>query len=248
MESKQVLFEDCTPKNIAEVLWMGEKIIRTVRENPMDDKVFVLPMYNNVLKETDHDTKYCIAGSSAVVLFSKLLKGEQHRLRKMSDTIANYKIFGDFKSSDTDIFFLGAKEPHRKQINDVDIVHVKENSASSLILNFDLNCCRAAINEETETLWVSAQCIYSLLTGEYFLPSYLATKEEFKIIFEKNNDRQNKLSEDQTNKLTDNLFKRLTFRIAKYEHRGYKCTYFDTKEILKWINHRFFYEELLLSI
>lgn len=48
--------------------------------------------------------KYCIAGSTAVVLFSKLLKFEQ-----LKSSITNYKIGGAFTSNDTDIFFLGSK-------------------------------------------------------------------------------------------------------------------------------------------
>jgi len=253
MESELRTLDNFQPKSISEILWMGDEIIKSVRDNPSEDKIFMVPLYDNVLEEQDYDKddiKYCIAGSSAVTLFAKLLKVQQFRLKKSSSKIGNYNIKGEFVSNDTDIFFLGSKSQHRKQCGNVDIVHLKENSVESLLLNFDLGCCRAAINDncDAEVGWISAHCIASLLTGEYFLPSYLKNSEDFLKIFSGSAKLLLKETKELTEtSLVDKLFKRLTFRLAKYENRGYNCIYYETDKPLRWIKHRFFYGELLLK-
>ena len=254
METKLKSLNDFNPKNIAEILWMADDIIKIVKDDPIKDKVFMIPLYDKDLKE-DNDSKekvkYCIAGSTAVVLFSKLLRLEQLRLEKSSNVIANYKIGGNFINNDTDIFFLESKTQHRKQCGNVDIVHLKESTVESLLLNFDLGCCRAAIDDDvdSEVGWISAHCIVSLLTGEYFLPSYLAFQEYFlktfsgsfhQLIYENNT-----LTETS---LVDKLFQRLKFRREKYGDRGYICVFYKTDEKLSWITHRFFYGELLMKV
>ena len=82
-----------------------------------------------------------------------------------------------------------------------------------------------------------------------FLPSYLKSPEEFLNIFSGSANlllKENKKLTEAS--LVDNLFKRLTFRLAKYENRGYNCVYYDTDKVLRWIKNRFFYGELLLKV
>lgn len=205
--------------SFADILLKKDEIIKAVRDNPIEDKVFIIPMYNNLAKD---DTKYCIAGSAAMVLCHKLLKYEQLKLSDKS------KLYGKFENTDTDIFFLDSPNS-RVKCDNVDIVHVSEKTVEDLLLSFDLGCCRAALNDETETIWISMQCICSLLTGEYYLPSYLKNENEFATVFVNYNERK-----------MVNLFNKLIFRNAKYESRGYTCKFFDTNVKLEWVNHRIY--------
>src|SRR5205807_9887689 len=74
--------------------------------------------------------------------------------------------------------------PHRMVLNNLDIVHTKAKTVEELLLNFDLPCCRAGFNSKND-YWVSAQCLYALLTGRYYLPSYLKDYSAFSNLMNK---------------------------------------------------------------
>lgn len=219
------VFDTCTPNNLIDLILMSKDIISIAEQYPIEDKVFILPMYSYVKKYTG-DVTYCIAGSKAITFIHKLLIHEQTKL------VDKCKIYGDFNANDTDIFFLGSKDQHRLVYGNTDIVHVREKTVESLILNFDLNCCRCAFNEDHETLWISAQCVNSLFTGKYYLPNYLQDKTEFLQLMKLNNLQEDKII---------SLFHRLNYRKLKYETRGYQCINFNTDVTIPWIRHRFFY-------
>jgi len=153
-----------------------------------------------------------------------------------SDNIEIDKIYGTINPGDTDIFFLNSEINNRLVLPGIDLVHTKAKSVEELILNFDLPCCRAAFNSKHD-FWISSQCLYSLLTGKYYLPLYLKNRDSFNTLLlqHRNGDPM---------KVTDNfLYERLIQRITKYHQRGFKCEWVDTDEVLPWIKNRFHYGE-----
>lgn len=236
-------------KTFHDVILMADKIIASVELDRINDKVISLRckmiedlsiVTNSSETKIEHKPKCVIAGSKAVTLISKHLKLAQKNLEYKKAINDLLEIKGDFKAEDTDVFFLNSSEPHRIICNDVDIVHLTTPDVSTLLLNFDLPCCRAATDEDDNIFWISLHCLYSLLTGKFFLPEYLSNIDMFKPIFAKYcenvNNRVYACSEKK-------LFDRLSYRIKKYENRGYTCQYIDTDVILPWVLNRFHYDD-----
>lgn len=208
MNQGSKIFDSCTPKTIKDIILMASKIIDAVECNPMDDKVFVISI--DKVKDISITPVCCIAGSKAVNLFYKFLKLEKAPFPcYFGNKIADNKIAGDFECNDTDIFFMNSKEHHRTTCGDVDIIHIKESSVETLLLNFDLPCCRAATDDSEEIFWISAQCLYSMLTGQYFLPAYLKDIEHFTSVFD---EQLANVSPNSKTRNTTNLFTRLQYR------------------------------------
>ncbi|SNW62639.1 Hypothetical protein ORPV_735 [Orpheovirus IHUMI-LCC2] len=149
------------------------------------------------------------------------------------------KLYGDFVNSDTDIFFLNSETNHRLSVGNVDMVHIKASNPQELIENFDLACCRAAFNSKHD-FWISAQCLYSLLTGKYYVQGYLQSYKEFKCVL--NQHRTFQVAYNEGAETT--LHNRLLERINKYKSRGLECQWIDNSEVVPlWIKNRFHYAE-----
>lgn len=146
------------------------------------------------------------------------------------------QVYGSFEPTDTDIFFLNSEMNHRLLLDNVDLVHTKAKSVEELLLNFDLPCCRAAFNSKHD-FWISAQCLHSLLTGTYYLPSYLSNIDKFSGILEMYRYG------DGLNPMDKHMYDRLMHRIEKYKGRGYNCVWTHTDEVQPWIKNRFHYGE-----
>lgn len=158
---------------------------------------------------------------------------------KVLDLLNNVtvKLYGEFTPNDTDIFFLNSQVNHRMVLPGIDFVHTKAKTVEELLLNFDLPCCRAAFNSKYD-FWISAQCLSSILTGQYYLPRYLTNAIEFSKILA--TYRSGKGMDNDCEKL---LFKRIIERMKKYDTRGFKCILIDTEEVQPWIKNRFHYGE-----
>jgi len=146
-------------------------------------------------------------------------------------------VHGRFKPGDTDIFFINSSEHYRFQTGNIDFVYTKIDSVENLLLNFDLPCCRAGFNHE-EAFYISAHCLYSILTGSYFLPVFLDDKKAFKAIM-----KENGVDDGNNWHSSSYLFERLHTRIATYQSRGFVCLYQQTTTIPSWILSRFHYAE-----
>lgn len=200
--------------------------------NPLKDHI-----YEFIFKPFDLERKsspanancdnWCIAGSSAL-----------HQVVKTHSTIFKLDSFSKLPPSDTDIFFLNSKGPHRYKIGATDIVHTLEKSVSDLLLNFDLPCCRAAVNSRFD-VWISIHCLNSLFQGTYYLPEYCRNKDQFCKILDSNRKGTSNLNTGPESV----LFARLTERIAKYQKRGFTANFVDTGHVLRWIRNRFTYAE-----
>ena len=145
------------------------------------------------------------------------------------------------QNSDTDIFILGSAIPQRLILPGLDIVHTPAKTVSELLLNFDLPCCRAAFDARGK-VWVSVQCLYSLFTGQYFLPAYTQNEKRMKELLIKHR------GSDPMKHSEHFLFGRLMTRIEKYKKRGFEAVFVETDVVLPWIRNRFHYGEWYKNI
>lgn len=101
-----------------------------------------------------------------------------------------------------------------------------------LLLHFDLSCCRVAVNC-IEDVYVSAQCLASIIRGTYPLPQYVKNKDAFlhRVLKDKSYDYD----------VASSMYERISKRIAKYEERDFKPVWVDIDDILDWIKYRFDY-------
>lgn len=208
---------------VEELLANKTEILKWAIENPTHDHVYhVVSGRPNMKVREQNPPSYVVAGSAALWQFIKY---------------NGLMIKTKWDSQDSDIFFLGSTSNHRRPMGQIDLVHTKHTTVESLLLNFDLPCCRVATNAAFE-YWISAHCLASIWIGRYSIPSYLKDEQDFKLVLQKNR------SEPSKKPGADHfLFTRLQERIKKYEARGFTPEYNSSSEILPWIRHRFEYAQ-----
>lgn len=167
-----------------------------------------------------------VAGSAAVshVLDIVLCR----TLKNLGGPLPSLETRYQWKPNDSDLFFLGNSAAHRFQMGVTDFVFVKDKTVEELLLNFDLPCCRAAVNAAGD-IWVSAQCLNAIYTGSYNLPAFLRDKGKF---------------ERQTRPCVGGesaLFNRFHDRIKKYADRGFTVNWVDSNAVPSWVTKRFNY-------
>jgi hypothetical protein len=117
-----------------------------------------------------------IAGSAAV---SKFIKDINTFILKCNIPILPIK---SFKNKDTDIFHLKSTENYHHVMGDIDMIYTTAQSIEDLLLReFDLPCVRVAIdyiNSEEGTYIVSAQFLYAIFTGKYYLPEGVESSDK----------------------------------------------------------------------
>lgn len=179
------------------------------------------------------ETGFHIAGSAALASV----------IKQFGNTIGVKSRTGiDYQPNDTDIFMLNSPIKQRFDSGNVDVVFVEDKTIDDLLLNFDLPCCRVATNGAGD-YWISIQCIYSLLTGIYFIPTYLANYNKFKeLIFKYPGDLVG-VPAESIDKRSNYLFNRLKDRLFKYSQRGFTHMFYETDVVLPWITHRLDYSE-----
>ncbi len=198
-----------------------DEILKWTAEHPVEDVVYHL---KSSKAPTDANL-LVVAGSAALHSFLTAHGFMKEVTRKWRDEY------------DTDVFVLNQKDNYRRQMGKTDLVHIKEPSVESLLLNFDLPCCRIATNARYE-FWISAHCFSAIMTGRYSIPSYVKDYKDFQLILQRNRtDKSKNPAAEQF------LYSRLTERINKYAARGFVPEYNPTSELLPWIRNRFQYAE-----
>jgi hypothetical protein len=259
MKMEANIYEDCTPKTVLQALLMAKDIIKIVEANPTVDVIFKLTESD----VADIDPNYCVAGSAAVTLIIKSLKMKHDNLtrylnRDLSDDLGIIlskigmknptregiedlpQVKASFEANDTDVFFLNATQHHRVNVDNVDIVHLSIKDVPTLLMNFDLPCCRAAW-VEPEHYWISAHCLASLFTEKYYLPQYMKNINKFADVARPHISKLSGLK--MTYELEYRIHNRLSFRIEKYTRRGFTVEYIETDHITPWITNVFFYSQ-----
>lgn len=221
-------------------LYPGTLIKRYSTDNPFTECFFKLVLDNkdehsdfcsdlSDLPYVDNSDDSCIAGSSIVQLLAL-------HANDVKESVVDG--FRDI-NSDVDIFKLLQSKIDITKIwlpttsSKLDIVSTKYKSVEDLLMGFDLPCCRAAATIEggTRCLYVSLQCLRSLVKGEMVLPSYMKDVNSENMI-------------DQELRM---VFTRFNSRVKKYAKRGIQCLYAETSDQWPWFSKGFTYQDSVLT-
>jgi hypothetical protein len=170
------------------------------------------------------DLKYVVAGSKALTNLIEYLKNKPS-YRKIT-TVK----FPDFKSTDTDIFYMGEPKDRCDKVDSVgvDIVYSIKKTVSELLLAFDLPCCRVA-QDRHGNFYFTAKSFEAIFTGRVVMPGYTNPINAAKLA--------NKYIEQAKVKrgYADYCANRVHQRIQKYTERGFKFEYLDTEEPMEFL-------------
>jgi len=237
-------------KTINDVLFHANEIVKNVQLSCEYDPICEITVINEKASTVPYkskqtgEPKHVISGSKAVTTFLELLRDGQKKA--LVDGVKGcgpfLKLAEHFKPGDIDIFFLDSKEVSRIKYENVDVVHIKTQTITEHLDNFDLSCCKTSMNLEGTKFWISLHCLYTMLTGSCFIPKYLQSREKFRDVYFKANNISTKRdfetfyeSKDQTTDKCTMMFKRINERIQKYKDRGYTFQYIETDKALSWL-------------
>ena len=234
-------------KTISDVFINANKVIKSIQKSYDIDPICEIYVSDTTtvnrkeVKLPEVQQKTIISGSKAVTTFLELLREGQKKA--LIDGVKGcgpfLKLTDYYKANDTDIFFLDNKEVSRVKYENVDIIHLKIKNITEHLDNFDLACCKTSMNLEKTKFWVSLHCLYTMLTGNCFIPKYLGTLNEFRVVYNKSNRKQYDYVSSNKNNKCEVMYSRTQLRIEKYTERGYKFQYVETDKVLSCItsNH-----------
>lgn len=206
-------------------------LLSAVTQRPTEDPIYFFPQ---VLSEAPDGSTQVVYARKKLEQFDNWVVAGSAAVHPLISVIARYQ--PKWKVSDTDIFHLNEQGHFRYCAGKTDIVYNPAKTVEELLSNFDLPCCRAAFHPQIG-IWISAQCMVSMLYKIYYLPEYTHNKKSFAAMIRKFR---------HTDKIADPeafLFKRFCQRIEKYENRGYRPSWIHTDIVLPWIKNRFHYGE-----
>lgn len=195
--------EDLTPSNIY-------KIRKYVEQNPFDDKL-ISPKYTSNKKSYVYNS-----GSYALMKFLELPEIEK-------------SIFPGIKSftpGDNDIFFLRSVVSERVKLEGVDLIYTTAKTVEEFLLNFDLPCCRFAIDCDGD-FYYTAQAILAVFDGTVIMPNYVFQRDKLEQVFQKI-VYNNIIVKKYVDKFYD--------RIIKYTNRGFIFEYRQTDKTMNFIS------------
>jgi len=191
-----------------------------VKAHPFDDKIFFLG--SNPSAEKSY-----ISGSKGLLIFYNTL----FEFYKSVGVDIPKKNIG---SNDTDIFFVGAKNVSRVKMDTIDLIYTRLESIQEVLLNFDLPCCRVAV-DSNNNFYVSAQCLVSLILNDpVIMPEYV---KKVGPLSRKYQEAGCRISD-----INDHISK-IVMRFKKYQLRGFVFTYVKTEEVMNFIKNVEMYSE-----
>lgn len=207
-----------------------QQVLDWAQENPDEDHVYHFECSKDLAKNLKNidfllslkSINACVAGSSA-------LNHVEFLLHQNSE---------EWQSNDVDLFFLDQPKNGRVSFGNFDLVQCQEKTVEELLLNFDLPVCRVGYSLSYD-IWISAQCINAIYTKSQNIPAYMKSYTTFE-------QTQGKETTAGGVNKTHWLYTRFSDRVMKYQTRGYKPIWIDTKKVLPWINKRFTYAEWAL--
>ena len=243
---------------IKDIFIYANEIIKAVEGSPDSDPICEIRVNENrsILNSNYHEgidntpykskqncePKHVISGSKAVTTFLELLR--QGQKKAVSDGVKGcgpfLKLADYYKATDTDIFFLNSGEISRLKYGEIDIVHLKTPTITEHLEDFDLSCCKTSMSIDGKDFWISLHCLYTMLTGNCFIPKYLESPDRFRNFYNNTNNisRRKDIESFYESKTTDKctmMFTRISQRLQKYKERGYTFQYFETDKALSWI-------------
>jgi len=201
--------------------------------HPLDDYICAclkIENYNFPLIEQAKQKGSYVCGSSALRTF-------------INNTSLNSGEYNNWESKDTDIFQIGCENNSVTHPTDtIDIVNSTYNSIDELLISFDLSVCRLGINYEG-MLYITAQALYSIITGYMFIPMYTKDIHQFRIAIMEDISTREELKEylSQFNDVTAYILSNYNRRVEKYINRGFKPKYIETTRVPNYILTRIKY-------
>ena len=230
----------------------------------LKDPAFIKQLLSACNSEDNHfkDTIYCLQQSGDHLKFLGGLYVENayfagssalaHLLKFWN--LASPSVDEEFVPNDADLFILNRPEDGRLKgsIHGIDLVYTTAKTVEELLMNFDLPVCRVAMDFHCN-VWVSAQALNAIITGNYYLPAYFRDQADFNKLL-----RRYEWSEHMLRKISTMppecrdanlhvppgekmLFERLQGRIEKYRSRGFHPTFISTGFVMPWMKHSFCY-------
>lgn len=210
-------------KTLKGIIENADLIIKSAEISPIFD-----PMFKIFINENEDEHNVVMMGNGITKSFLKLLKLEQQKTNKGCGKYL--KLAPDIESDDIDLYFLKPENLMDISTNNIkNIIHTK-SSITDLVIDRFLPCDRIASNSKKDIFHVSLQCLYSLLTGNCFIPQYLHSIDNF--ITHIYND---KYINDKTKNNCHNMFDNFNSSIKIYEKYGYTFQYINTKTVLSCI-------------
>jgi hypothetical protein len=211
---------------IKDVIDNADLIIKSAEISPIFDPV--LKIQRN---ETKDDPNTIMMGDGITKNFLTLLKLEQQKSNKGCGKYL--KLAPYIESDNVDLYFLKNVNLVNISINNIrNIIHNK-NTIDYLILDRYLPCNRIASSSKSDIFYVSLQCLYSLLTGNCFMPKYLKIVDDFILSIYKAQYITDKIK-IPCSILCDHINNQINI----YERYGFTFNYVETKTILPCILSR----------
>lgn len=210
-------------KTIKDIIENADLIIKSAEISPIFDPVLKISK-NNLFESDNHNV--IMMGDGITKNFLNLLRLEQQKVDKGCGKYL--KLAPDIESDNVDLYFLKVVNLVDISIHNIrNIIHTK-NSIDYLVLDRYLPCNRIASNSNSEIFYISLQCLYSLLTGNCFIPKYLQTMDNFALSVYKNQYFVN----DKIKISCKNLYDNINTSIEIYKRYGYTFSYIETKSII----------------
>jgi len=209
-----------TINTVKDIIDNADLIIKSAEISPIFDPVFKIVLNDN------NEPNIIMMGDGIIRNFLKLLKLEQ---QKVNEGCGKYlRLAPDIECDDVDLYFLKPVNLISISTNNIkNIIHTK-NSINNLVIDKYLPCNRIACNSKKNIFYVSLQCLYSLLTGNCFLPKYLQNIDDFILAI-----YGDKYAATENN--CKNIFENFNSLIKIYEKYGYTFSYVKTKTVLPCI-------------
>lgn len=170
----------------------------------------IIPKWPLVLFDMSYNSGGVVVAGSAAI----------HKLAEFLEVKINWK------TNDTDIFFLGSPKMGRCRANDCDIIASKFGGVEELLNSFDLPCSRVAYDDRY--IFFTQQAIKAILYGEYWLADMVTDEKKY----------CKALTEIPRSHLKHEFFTKTQARIVKYSERGMKPILFESKTVPDFLSVR----------
>lgn len=208
-------------KSIKNIIENADLIIRAAEISPVFDQVLKICL----CKDDENENNVIMMGDAVTSNFLKLLRLEQQNNNHKG--CGKYlKLAPNLQSNDIDIYFLKPVSILNICHNVKNIIHTKK-SINNLVIDKFLPCNRIASNVNKNIFYISLQCLYSLLTGNCYIPKYLQNINDFVLVI--HGDKY--LNEKDKNNY-NNIFDNFNSLINIYKKYEYTFSYVQMKTIL----------------
>jgi hypothetical protein len=176
-----------TLNQVSDIKRKSQQLLQAVKDHPYDDKIYLLTVDGKERPPGDNIQDQVLVAGSAIVceLWNKLFTDDENSDDNVVNSEENHENpvdqsslripYLNFDHPTTEVIMLSSHVvSKRRPFLGFELKVAPYPTIDSLLLDTNLPCCRVVTGINGE-FWVSAQCLASLLTGIYRLPSCLQT-------------------------------------------------------------------------